>query len=127
MTSKKRAMALSAIAMGCLGALGAQSALADQSFVLQAAGKWSDAQTKAVQAAGGTVTFSHGETGIGVATSANPNFLSAANTSRAGMAMRSLRALRSSVLSESGAACRFRESESCFNCRRSAQSCAALW
>jgi subtilisin family serine protease len=83
MTSKKRAMALSAIAMGCLGALGAQSALADQSFVLQAAGKWSDAHTRAVQAAGGTVTFSHGETGIGVATSANPNFLSAANASRA--------------------------------------------
>ena len=83
MISKKRAMALSAIAMGCLGALGAQSALADQSYVLQAAGKWSNAQTRAVQAAGGTVTFSHGETGLGVATSANANFMKAAKASRA--------------------------------------------
>ena len=83
MTSKKQATALSAIAMGCLGALGAQDALADQTYVLQAAGRWSDAQTRAVQAAGGTVTFSHGETGLGVATSANADFLGAAKASKA--------------------------------------------
>ena len=39
-------------------------------------GKWTSAQTAAVQAAGGTVLFSHGNSGIGVATSTAPDFLS---------------------------------------------------
>ncbi|HWN43569.1 MAG TPA: S8 family serine peptidase, partial [Thermoanaerobaculia bacterium] len=38
--------------------------------------KWTSAQTAAVQAAGGTVVFSHGKSGIGVATSNAPDFLS---------------------------------------------------
>jgi hypothetical protein len=37
--------------------------------------KWTSAQTAAVQAAGGTVLFSHGKSGIGVATSTAPDFL----------------------------------------------------
>jgi len=45
-----------------------------RSYVLQAAGKWTGAQTQAVAAAGGSLTFSHEDTGIGVATSANPDF-----------------------------------------------------
>ncbi|HEX5719783.1 MAG TPA: S8 family serine peptidase [Thermoanaerobaculia bacterium] len=38
--------------------------------------KWTSAQTAAVQAAGGTVVFSHGKSGIGAATSNAPDFLS---------------------------------------------------
>lgn len=40
--------------------------------------KWTSAQTAAVEAAGGTVLFSHGGSGIGVATSSAPDFLSRA-------------------------------------------------
>ncbi len=39
-------------------------------------GTWTSAQTAAVQAAGGTILFSHGKSGIGVATSTAPDFLS---------------------------------------------------
>ena len=85
MNLNRKATTLGAIAMGCLGALSldASATAADQSYVLQAGGRWSDAQTRAVRAAGGTVTFSHGDTGIGVATSANPNFLRDAQASKA--------------------------------------------
>jgi subtilisin family serine protease len=38
-------------------------------------GTWTSAQTAAVQAAGGTILFSHGKSGIGVATSTAPDFL----------------------------------------------------
>ena len=38
-------------------------------------GTWTSAQTAAVQAAGGTVLFSHGKSGIGVASSTAPDFL----------------------------------------------------
>lgn len=83
MTTYSKTTALSAIALGCLGALASHSAAANQTFVLQANGGWSDAQTRAVTAAGGIVSFSHGETGIGVATSANPNFLRDASANKA--------------------------------------------
>lgn len=39
-------------------------------------GKWTSTQTAAVEAAGGTVVFSHGASGIGVASSSAPDFLS---------------------------------------------------
>jgi subtilisin family serine protease len=45
-----------------------------QSYILEAAGKWTAAHAQAVAAAGGTLRFSHEGTGIGVATSANPDF-----------------------------------------------------
>jgi subtilisin family serine protease len=45
-----------------------------QSYVLEAAGKWTKAHAQAVKAAGGVLTFSHEDTGIGVATSVNPGF-----------------------------------------------------
>ena len=82
---KSQATTLSAIAMGCLGALSLDAAAAnpDQSYVLQARGSWTDAQTSAVQAAGGKLQFSHGETGIGVVTSSNPDFQKAAKDSKA--------------------------------------------
>lgn len=38
-------------------------------------GTWTSAQTAAVQAAGGTVLFSHGKSGLGVASSDAPDFL----------------------------------------------------
>ena len=45
--------------------------------------KWTSAQTAAVQAAGGTVVFSHGKSGIGLATSSAADFLSRVNASGA--------------------------------------------
>ena len=39
-------------------------------------GTWTSAQTAAVQAAGGTVVFAHGKSGVGMATSNAPDFLS---------------------------------------------------
>ena len=45
-----------------------------QSYILEAAGKWTGAHARAVAAAGGRLSFSHEATGIGVATSANPGF-----------------------------------------------------
>lgn len=45
--------------------------------------KWTSAQTAAVQAAGGTVVFSHGKTGIGVASSNAADFLSRVTASGA--------------------------------------------
>lgn len=45
-----------------------------KSYVLQAKGRWSDAQSQAVQAAGGTVVFSHEEAGLGVVTATGPDF-----------------------------------------------------
>ncbi len=85
MNRKSQATKLSVIAMGCLGALSLDAAAAnpDQSYVLQARGSWTDAQTSAVQAAGGKLQFSHGETGIGVVTSSNPDFQKAAKASKA--------------------------------------------
>jgi len=39
------------------------------------AGKWGEEQTSAVEAAGGTVVYSHAKTGIGTVTSDSPDFL----------------------------------------------------
>lgn len=58
---------------------GAQSA---KTFVMTA-NRWGAAQDAAVAAAGGAVTFSHGESGIGVAVSAEPGFLKQALASGA--------------------------------------------
>ena len=74
---------LSMLAMASLGILAASAAGAETTFVLQADGGWSDLQTLAAQAAGGVVTFSHGETGIGIVKSDNPNFASDAAASLA--------------------------------------------
>ncbi|HVG06664.1 MAG TPA: S8 family serine peptidase [Thermoanaerobaculia bacterium] len=51
-------------------------------YVLSA-NKWTSAQTAAVQAAGGTVVFSHGKAGLGLATSSAPDFLSRVTASGA--------------------------------------------
>lgn len=45
-----------------------------RSYVLSA-GKWGAQQNQAVALAGGTVTYSHGKSGLALATSTNPNFL----------------------------------------------------
>ena len=45
--------------------------------------KWTSAQTAAVQAAGGTVVFSHGKSGLGLATSNASDFLSRVTASGA--------------------------------------------
>lgn len=50
------------------------TASAQRSYILQA-DTWGSAQNSAIAAAGGTVTFSHGRTGIGVVTSAAADFL----------------------------------------------------
>ena len=46
-------------------------------------GKWTSAQTAAVQAAGGTVLFSHGKSGLGVASSDASDFLARIQASNA--------------------------------------------
>ena len=48
-----------------------------QSYVLTA-NTWGPAQDAAVAAAGGSVTFSHRKCGIGIASSASPDFLNLA-------------------------------------------------
>jgi subtilisin family serine protease len=67
------------MAMLLLLAAGAASA---EQYVLSAVGKWKASNTAAVTAAGGTVVWAHGGTGLGVATSSNPTFL--ANLQAAG-------------------------------------------
>ena len=59
----------------------AGAASAEQ-YVLSTPGKWKASNSAAVAAAGGTMVWSHGGTGMGVATSSNPNFL--ANLNAAG-------------------------------------------
>lgn len=68
----------------CAGALALAplAASADSSYVLTAP-NWGSKQTAAVQAAGGTVVFSHGQAGIGIATSNAPDFLSRVQASNA--------------------------------------------
>jgi subtilisin family serine protease len=60
----------------CAGvlALAPLAAIAAPNYVLTAP-NWSSKQTAAVQAAGGTVVFSHGQAGIGIVTSSAPDFL----------------------------------------------------
>jgi subtilisin family serine protease len=55
----------------------AQSTVDSESgiYVLTAPGTWGAAQDEAVQKAGGMVTYRHGPSGIGVATSVSPNFV----------------------------------------------------
>ncbi|HEX9668476.1 MAG TPA: S8 family serine peptidase [Thermoanaerobaculia bacterium] len=67
--------------MVCLLLLAAGAASAEQ-YVLSAPGKWKASNSAAVAAAGGTLVWSHGGSGLGVATSSNPNFL--ANLQAAG-------------------------------------------
>ena len=83
MMSSRTLTALSVIALGCIGSAVADAQSTEATFVLQSAGRWSEAQTNAVRTAGGVVSFSHGETGIAVAASANPNFLRDARATRA--------------------------------------------
>ena len=52
----------------------AGAASAEQ-YVLNANGSWKASHSAAVRAAGGTVDWSHGKTGLGAVTSSNPNFL----------------------------------------------------
>jgi len=60
----------------------AAPALAQQTYILSAP-RWGQAQTDAVVAAGGAVTFSHEDAGIAVATSSDPEFLARVLTSGA--------------------------------------------
>jgi subtilisin family serine protease len=65
------------VLLGLVALLAVSTAAAAQereSYVLEAAGKWTAAHTRAVQAAGGSLSFSHEDTGIGVATSGNRGF-----------------------------------------------------
>lgn len=75
---------MSSKAIGCLLSLSVLSATAwaQRSYVLQA-DTWGPAQNSAIAAAGGTVTFSHGKTGIGVVMSTAPDFLQSALASGA--------------------------------------------
>jgi subtilisin family serine protease len=68
----KRVVLITLIAL--LAVSSAAAAQESQSYVLQAAGKWTRAHAEAVSAAGGSLRFSHEDTGIGVATSGNPGF-----------------------------------------------------
>ncbi|MBP1603407.1 MAG: peptidase and subtilisin kexin sedolisin [Acidobacteria bacterium] len=68
----KRVVLLSLVAL--LAVSTAAAAQERESYVLEAAGKWTAAHTRAVQAAGGSLSFSHEDTGIGVATSSNRGF-----------------------------------------------------
>jgi lantibiotic leader peptide-processing serine protease len=61
----------------------ASSASASATDYVLSSGKWTSAQTAAVQAAGGTVIFSHGKSGIGMATSTAPDFLARVQASGA--------------------------------------------
>lgn len=54
-------------------ALAALPASAQRNFVIEAP-RWTEAQTRAVAEAGGTLTFSHPETGIGIVQSFVPDF-----------------------------------------------------
>jgi subtilisin family serine protease len=60
--------------MALLLLLAAGAASAEQ-YVLSAPGKWKQSHSDAVAAAGGTLVWSHGGSGLGVATSDNANFL----------------------------------------------------
>lgn len=73
--SPDRSRSLLIVAVLAVAVLALPVAAAADQYVLTA-GKWGQAQNAAVAAAGGTVVWSHGATGIGVATSDNPGFLS---------------------------------------------------
>ncbi|MGH6960050.1 MAG: S8 family serine peptidase, partial [Dongiaceae bacterium] len=60
--------------MALLLLLAAGAASAEQ-YVLSAPGQWKQSHSDAVAAAGGTLVWSHGGSGLGVATSDNANFL----------------------------------------------------
>ena len=72
----KRAVLIMVCALLLAGAASAEN------YVLTAPGKWKASNSAAVAAAGGTLVWSHGGSGLGVATSSNPNFL--ANLNAAG-------------------------------------------
>jgi lantibiotic leader peptide-processing serine protease len=74
-------MSKRAFLMVCLLLVAAGAASAEQ-YVLNANGNWKASHSAAVAAAGGTLDWSHGKSGLGVATSSNPNFL--ANLQAAG-------------------------------------------
>lgn len=65
---------LAAVAISMRPLPSASGAQAEQTYVLTAA-QWGDAQNAAVNEAGGVVTFSHHDGGIGLATSSDPDFL----------------------------------------------------
>jgi subtilisin family serine protease len=54
-----------------------------KTYLLTTSGPWGAAQDSAIAAAGGTVTFSHVQTGIGAAVSGQPNFIKQALASGA--------------------------------------------
>lgn len=73
--SSRRPSRLAGILAVAVALLVLPAAASAADYVLTA-GHWGQAQSSAVEAAGGTVVWSHGGTGIGVATSENPDFLS---------------------------------------------------
>jgi lantibiotic leader peptide-processing serine protease len=78
--SPRRSFLTLLIAAAVLAALPAIAAA--ESYVLTA-GNWGKKQNDAVAAAGGTVVWSHGKTGIAEVTSSNPGFLEAVQGSNA--------------------------------------------
>jgi subtilisin family serine protease len=62
--------------------LSASAEQAEKTYILTA-GKWGKQQNTAAIMAGGTVTFSHGETGVGIVVSSVPDFLEKALASHA--------------------------------------------
>ena len=79
--SNRKVISIGAAVAACLAAAAASAAPA--SYVLQSKGRWTLGATAAVEAAGGMVRYSHGDTGIAVVVSDNANFLSAARATGA--------------------------------------------
>ncbi len=71
-----------AISLAAFLSLIAAGAVSAEQYVLSAPGHWKQSHSDAVSAAGGTLVWSHGGSGIGVATSDDPGFL--ANLQAAG-------------------------------------------
>jgi subtilisin family serine protease len=72
---------VAAVAISVKSLPSASGAQAEQGYVLTA-GQWGPEEDDAVSAAGGVLTFSHRQTGIGIAISADPAFLDRALASK---------------------------------------------
>src|SRR5262249_46248689 len=73
---------VAAVALSVKSLPSASGAQGVQSYVLTTPGQWGDAQNAAVIKAGGGVTFSNFETGIGIVASSDPDFLDRVQVSK---------------------------------------------